>query len=360
MAGSTFTLQIGTPRQTVYVLPSTSGESLWVVYKLGCSNSFQPLSRYNCSQDRGQLFNIEASSTFQWIGGSRAAFSETFPLPFDAETALGGNYTETSQCYAGLDTAKLAYSESSVPTLQKQVILTYYVDVPYQGLLGLTSRPANLTYEDNHYSYDSPISTFRKQNHIPSTYWAYTAGAWYREPQYQAFGSLTFGGFDALRGNEHNVMTVPLAPANNHDLLVKITGISISSSSGGTKSALGSPIDAYINSVVPEIWLPKASCVSFESAFGLIWNEDLQMYSVSETQHKHLLSQNATVTMSLGAATTNDPSALTQIELPYGAFDQVATYPFIGTAEGAIRYFPLKRATSEDQYTLGRTFLQEA
>jgi len=43
--------------------------------------------------------------------------------------------------------------------------------------------------------------------------------------------------------------------------------------------------------------------------------------------------------------------------LPYAAFDLVADYPLVIDSS---RYFPLMRAANESQYTLGRTFLQEA
>jgi hypothetical protein len=43
--------------------------------------------------------------------------------------------------------------------------------------------------------------------------------------------------------------------------------------------------------------------------------------------------------------------------LPYAAFDLQVGQPFYNTSR---RYFPIRRAPSEDLYVLGRTFLQEA
>lgn len=43
--------------------------------------------------------------------------------------------------------------------------------------------------------------------------------------------------------------------------------------------------------------------------------------------------------------------------LPYAAFDQQASYPFY---ENATNYFPMRIAHNSSQYTLGRTFFQEA
>lgn len=45
------------------------------------------------------------------------------------------------------------------------------------------------------------------------------------------------------------------------------------------------------------------------------------------------------------------------VNLPYGAFDLQANSPFYSNATN---YFPLRRAANSTQYTLGRTYLQEA
>lgn len=58
------------------------------------------------------------------------------------------------------------------------------------------------------------------------------------------------------------------------------------------------------------------------------------------------------------APLTNCPQQTTQnIELPYAAFDLQASYPYYETPT---RYFPIRRAANETQYTFGRTFFQEA
>ncbi|KAK0751397.1 hypothetical protein B0T18DRAFT_426041 [Schizothecium vesticola] len=45
------------------------------------------------------------------------------------------------------------------------------------------------------------------------------------------------------------------------------------------------------------------------------------------------------------------------VVLPYAAFDLVAKNPLV---DETTHYFPLKRANSSKQYTLGRVYLQEA
>ena len=97
-------------------------------------------------------------------------------------------------------------------------------------------------------------------------------------------------------------------------------------------------------------------CEGFEDALGITWNDSVQAYLVNDSLHRDLVIQNASVTFSIGALTAGADRA-TNISLPYAAFDLIAQYPLV---ENTTRCFPLMRATNESQYTLGRTFLQEA
>jgi hypothetical protein len=79
------------------------------------------------------------------------------------------------------------------------------------------------------------------------------------------------------------------------------------------------------------------------------------MYLLNSTQYTSLSSSNPTVTFSL--ANTISGGSTVNIQLPFSAFALRASYPFVSNDT---YYFPLKRASNETQYTLGRTFLQEA
>ncbi len=103
------------------------------------------------------------------------------------------------------------------------------------------------------------------------------------------------------------------------------------------------------------LFLPSLRHLSeIRSAFGITWNNDVQAYLINDTQHRALEAQNASVTSTLSNLTVGRP---VDISLPYAAFDLVADYPLVIDSS---RYFPLMRAANESQYTLGRTFLQEA
>jgi hypothetical protein len=139
----------------------------------------------------------------------------------------------------------------------------------------------------------------------------------------------------------------------NCDLLVPIEAIT-STSDSTTVPLLAAPISACIDSTVPHIWLPADACALFEEAFGLSYNSSAELYLLNNSQHTALLSQNASITFRLGNSSTG-PNV--NITLPYAAFDLNVSYPIVANAA---RYFPLRRALNDTQYTLGRTFLQEA
>jgi len=136
------------------------------------------------------------------------------------------------------------------------------------------------------------------------------------------------------------------------DISVNIDSI-ISTSS--QNNMLTKSIKTYMDSSVPHIWLPIEACQLFEAEFGIIWNDALNLYLVNQTQHDLLVARNTSIVFVLSSLTS--PGTV-NITLPYAAFDLTLNAPLV--ANPPIRYFPLKRATNSSQYTLGRTFFQEA
>jgi hypothetical protein len=114
-------------------------------------------------------------------------------------------------------------------------------------------------------------------------------------------------------------------------------------------------IVSLIDSTVPHLWLPRPVCDAFATAFGLVYDSDTDLYLVNDTTHRQLRNLNPTVTLILSAG-QGEPGGL-NVELPYDAFDLQASYPYYQSPQN---YFPIRRADNDTQYTLGRTFLQEA
>ena len=169
------------------------------------------------------------------------------------------------------------------------------------------------------------------------------------------FGSLTFGGYDRSRFIPNSVPFY-LASDTSRDLVVGLQSIHSTVTDGSNTQQhllLPNPIFTFIDSTLPYIYLPTEACQTFEKNLGLVWNSTTNMYWVNETLHQNLLSKNLEFTFTIGDTKSGGPTV--QIVLPYASFDlEISLQSDIG------RYFPLRRGFNDSQYTLGRTFLQEA
>lgn len=167
-------------------------------------------------------------------------------------------------------------------------------------------------------------------------------------------GSLTFGGSDLSRYTPSNV-SFALAPDVERDLVVGLQSISVTITNSTTYTLLPSPILTFIDSTIPYIYLPKEACEKFEANLGLTYNEDDNLYLVDDNLHQQLRAMNPTFKFQIGNDKTSQSTV--EIVLPYDSFDLTAKYPFF---PNDTQYFPIRRASNESEYTLGRTFLQEA
>ena len=167
-------------------------------------------------------------------------------------------------------------------------------------------------------------------------------------------GSLTLGGYDQSRFIPNNV-SFDFDSDDSRSLTLAVQSITANNTLQGDVTPLALSILSLIDSTVPHIWLPKSACLAFEQAFGLIYDNMTDLYVINDTIHKRLQKINPTVKFTLGNAVSGGDTV--DINLSYGAFDLQASSP---TYVNTTRYFPLRRAKNESQYTLGRTFLQEA
>lgn len=138
-------------------------------------------------------------------------------------------------------------------------------------------------------------------------------------------------------------------------MVVSLQSITSTATNGSTVPLLPNSIQIFIDSTFPYIYLPLESCQAFEKAFNLTWNATEEFYFVDDTLHQSLTALNASITFQIANSQTGGPTV--DIVLPYASFDLLASYPMV---LNSTRYFPLQRAANESQYTLGRTFLQEA
>ena len=113
------------------------------------------------------------------------------------------------------------------------------------------------------------------------------------------------------------------------------------------ESLINESILAALDSSHPNIWLPLEDCRLFELAFGLSWNDTVQMYFINETIHSELLQDNTTVVLTLADSRTATNTL--EIHIPYGSFDLTADHPLVPSPR---KYFPLKRAANHTQVSL--------
>lgn len=335
---SSFTLRIGTPQQFVRTFVSFQSYQTWAVLPQGC----EAASDYSaCAQQRGWIYNESASSTFDRIG--------IYDLYIEQNLGYEGN------AIYGYDTVGLGGEGENGPTIANTTVGGFAVLDFYLGIFGINPKPTNFS------SFNEPSPSYmtklKEQNHIPSVSAGYSAGAQYRFTGELA--TLTLGGYDSSKFIPNNV-TFQFAVDNERELVVAIQSITTPSKTPSSPSAtelLPTPIYALLDTTVSQLWLPLEACRAFEETFGIVYDNATDLYLVNDTLHQQLTSQNPNVTFTLAQGLDGGPTV--QIELPYAAFDLTAMPPYQGLANQT-HYFPLRRAANESQYTIGRTFFQEA
>ncbi|OBT68477.1 hypothetical protein VE03_02787 [Pseudogymnoascus sp. 23342-1-I1] len=340
---STFNLRVGTPEQDVRVtISTTSPETLVVLSEYGCSTKVFETVPVGCASSRGMMFSQNASST--WID------SGVFGINHDG-VGLEANLGYTQAVDFGVDTLGLGLvAGANGVTLKNQTVGGIPNASPfYLGIFGLGTQPANFSSLGNS-SAPSYFTSLKAQNIIPSLSWSYTAGAMYRLKQ--VYGQLIFGGYDTSRFISNSV-SFTLAQDVSRDIVVSLQSIAYSGTA--QTSLLASPILAFIDSTDPNLWLPESVCQQFETAFGLTLDNTTGLYLVNDSHHEALLTENAQVSFRLSDSLSGGETVT--VVLPYSAFDLTAEYPMVTNSSN---YFPLKKAANDTQYTLGRTFLQEA
>ncbi|MCJ1393318.1 hypothetical protein MMC18_006190 [Xylographa bjoerkii] len=330
---SSFFIQVGTPAQPLRVLVSTAVSATWVIISAGC-----PASVTTCPSGRGGIYTANTSSTWEDQGNYELYIEENLDI---VGAGIFGN-----------DTISLGAPGSGGPILQNQIIGGIAAEQFWLGMLGVNPKPTNFTNFTSEQS--SYMVSLKEQDIIPSVSFGYTAGNQYRLKT--VLGSLTLGGYDSARFAP-NDLSFTFAPDDSRDLVVGIQAIKYVDESQNSHNLLNSSsgILAYVDSTVPEIWLPKSACAAFENAFGLVYDPVNKLYPINSTWHSTLQSRNPNVTFTIGNEASG--GATVDIVLPYAAFDLEASWP---KYPNNTLYFPLQRAENETQFTLGRTLLQEA
>lgn len=91
----------------------------------------------------------------------------------------------------------------------------------------------------------------------------------------------------------------------------------------------------------------------------------MNVYTFDNNTGQHNVLSGAQLNFTFVLGDTSTSTQLVNITVPYDAFDLKLTYPAIpnttyGSDAATKKYFPLRQATNEAQYRIGRVFLQEA
>lgn len=164
---SSFTIEIGTPVQSVNVFVSTASSQTWGVDPQGCTNT----DPSDCSTERGRFYNYSESAS--WVPNMSNITTTIYDL------ALESNLGYTGKGRYGFDNITLGYSGGGGPTLANQTVASIATKEFFLGIFGVKPQASNFT------SLNDPIPSFmqnlRSQSMIQGLSWAYTAGNQYRE-----------------------------------------------------------------------------------------------------------------------------------------------------------------------------------
>ena len=157
-----------------------------------------------------------------------------------------------------------------------------------------------------------------------------------------------------------NNISFSLRSDATRNLIVGLQSVSIQYANGSSKPLLSNSNSIYtmIDSTDPHIFLPTEACQAFEDTFGLVWNTTYKTYLVDDNLHQTLMEANQNITFRLSNLIQDVQHV--DISLPYSSFDLKLNYPLVPPNLSGTRYFPIMRTSNDSQYTLGRTFLQEA
>ncbi|CRG88988.1 hypothetical protein PISL3812_06023 [Talaromyces islandicus] len=337
-------IAVGDDPQAFVVLPNTAGVDILAVDGSGCDD----VDTSDCSSQRGGLFESDNSTTWKPYGFREASFNGI---------GLATLYADYGSDYV---TFNFNVDEDTGPSNISSSVGTFNSTVSWIGSFGLGLYRSELS--------NLSLPTFMEsiwdnRSAAPSCSYGYTAGAYYRLKGVPA--SLTIGGFDQLRF-EPNPVSFNLSfqgwPVVS---LSSIEVLSIDKDDNSTTiSLLEASIDSYftLDSSTSYIWLPGATCDEFSQALNLTYNETLALYTYPDGVHDYLASSNVSFTFAITDTSTSLDSV--NITLPFSALDQYITYPYPNfyppEISQSLPYFPIRRASSSNEYRIGRVFFQEA
>lgn len=344
---STFKISIGTPAQEFRLLASTQSGQTFAVLPDGCIPGFDPV---DCAKSRGAQILDSAQSP-----GFLTNLSSTWELIGEYDIDLEKDLNYTARGYFGYDKLTLGPAgETGLPSVDNQ-ILGGVADMSfYLGHIALGISKSKFSSKSQ--SVEPLLYQMRNNSQIPSIAFSYTAGAKYRLKS--VVGQLILGGYDLTRFEPNTSdFSFSFSTDSSRLLTVGVESITATNTLQGTQSLSSSFHITLIDTTVSQLWLPRSICDAFEQSFGLTYDPDTDLYLINATMRDQVKARNPSITIKLIDSLEGAATNFSNIVLPYSAFDLQASSPYY---DNATNYFPIRRATNESQYTLGRVLLQEA
>ncbi len=161
---SSLNITVGTPPQSLEVLPATEIPEIWAVLPLGCTST----DPSNCTETRGRTFDNTKSSS--WI--TKATYK------LQAESNLGYTANSDNGNY-GFDSIGVGKPGAGNVSLDGQVVAGFLTKDFYLGNLGLAARP--ISFDSNNDPRPSFLSSLQNKGLIPGLAYGFAAGASYRK-----------------------------------------------------------------------------------------------------------------------------------------------------------------------------------
>ncbi|KAJ9651641.1 hypothetical protein H2198_009084 [Neophaeococcomyces mojaviensis] len=332
-------IRVGNPEQYLSVFPSTTESEAWVVGPAGCDGTS------TCSSLRGGLFSADQSTSWETLGLYELGYSDL------SQTTDNGYY--------GFDNLSISDTISA----SNQIIAVVNDTDHWIGQLGLVVQETRFQSNIDHLPLISTL--VQNESVIPSHSYGYTAGAYYKGKS--VLGSLTLGGVDTSRYVANEFW---FTLGQGYIPSIAINSIEVSASSQ-PRNWNTNPLTLLpqsqaavfsVDSDTPFLWLPESVCDTVAQALNLTWNETTEVYAFANGSSPQNLV-NAGLQFTFNLANTVGSSQTLNLKISYDAFNLQLSYPFPGLfssySDARVNYFPMRRANSSSQYTIGRAFLQE-
>ncbi|CEJ92881.1 hypothetical protein VHEMI08509 [[Torrubiella] hemipterigena] len=256
---STIQVAIGLENMGVHLLPSTSLSDISAVHGSGCSKYY-----LLCAAKRGGVYQPSASTSWSLLGLYRVGLEY---LGFN----ITGQYG-TDNMYM-IDGAK-----AITFTVPHVLTSTFSSTNLFLGTFGLGIQQR----EFGNTTIDSTLTGILQAGYTSSYSYGYTAGAHYRNIP----SSLTIGGYDSARLIPHDIDFVLHQDGSLQADVHAVQALQQRGAKGVSISDNSQTFSALIDSTTPYLWLPAHACNAIAANFNLIYNDTLELYTISNTQYR--------------------------------------------------------------------------